>query len=82
MTWAEEYNEGFQPEMSARYKKLARKHNCLVAPVGEKWWEEIRRNPDVDLFFTDRRHASPAGSKLVAKTIFETLKDEIDKRCK
>ena len=77
MTWAEEYNEEFQPEMSRRYRKLAEKYGCLVAPVGEKWWEYIHANPDVDLYFTDRRHASPEGSMLAAKTIFETLKSEM-----
>ena len=68
-------NEEFQPEMSARYRKLAEKHDCLVAPVGEKWWEQLHKNPDVDLYYTDRRHASPAGSRLAAETIFETLKE-------
>ena len=60
--------------MSARYRKLAVKHNCLVAPVGEKWWEKYHENPEVDLYFEDRRHASPAGSRLVAENIFETLR--------
>ena len=77
MTWAEEYNEGYQAEMSARYRKLGERHNCLVAPVGEKWWEEVHKHPEVDLFFTDRRHASPAGSGLIAQTIFDTLKDKM-----
>ena len=76
MTWTEEENEEFQPEMSARYRKLAKKHECLVAPVGEKWWEELHKNPNVDLYYKDRRHASPEGSRLVAETIFETLKEK------
>ena len=74
MTWTEEDNEEFQPEMSARYRRLAEKHGCLVAPVGEKWWEEYHRNPDVDLYYEDRRHASPVGSRLAAETIFETIR--------
>ncbi len=74
MTWTEENNETFQEEMSKRYRKLAEKHDCIVAPVGERWWEEIKKNPSVDLYYEDRRHASFAGSKLVAETIYETLK--------
>ena len=77
MTWTEENNEGFQQEMASRYRKLAEKHKCLVAPGGEKWWEEVHNHPDVDMYFEDRRHASPAGSRFAAKTIFETLKDQI-----
>ena len=77
-TWAEEYNEQFQKEMSSRYRKLAERHNCLVAPIGEKWWERIHEDPSVDLYFKDRRHASPAGSKLAAQVIFDTIKEKID----
>ena len=77
MTWTEENNEQFQEEMSSRYRKLAKRHGCLVAPVGEIWWEEIHKNPSVDLYFEDRRHASPAGLRLVARVIFETLKENM-----
>ena len=73
MTWTEEDNESFQAEMAARYRKLARKHECLLAPVGEKWWEEIHRNPSVDLYDEDRRHASGAGSIFAAQVILDTL---------
>ncbi|MBO4903081.1 MAG: DUF4298 domain-containing protein [Lachnospiraceae bacterium] len=76
MTWTEEDNEAFQPEMAARYRKLATKHNCLVAPVGERWWEEYHKDPSTDLYYTDRQHASLTGSRLAAETIFETLRPE------
>lgn len=56
---------------------LLQLYGCLVAPVGEIWWEEIHKNPSVDLYFEDRRHASPAGSRLVARVIFETLKENM-----
>ena len=77
MTWTKEGDEESQPEMSGRYRRLAEKYGCLVAPVGEKWWEHIHEYPEVDLYFEDRRHASPAGSMLAARTIFEKLKDEM-----
>ena len=73
MTWTEENNEAFQEEMSSRYRKLADKYGCKVAPVGEKWWPHIHEHPDIDLYFEDRRHASAEGSKLAAQTIYETL---------
>ena len=60
-------------EMTDRYRYLADKYNCLLAPVGEKWWEHIHKYPEVDLFAADRRHASNEGSMLIAKTIFESL---------
>ena len=73
MTWTEENNEAFQEEMSARYRKLADKYGCKVAPVGEKWWSHIHERPDIDLYFEDRRHASVEGSRLAAQTIYDTL---------
>ena len=79
MTWAEEDNESYQKVMSDRYRKLAKKHDCLVANVGEIWWEKIHDDPTVDLYAKDRRHASKEGSKLVALTIFETLKEKMTK---
>lgn len=78
MTWTKEGDEESQPEMSERYRKLAKKYGCLLAPVGERWWEQIHAYPETDLFFEDRRHASLEGSKLIAKTIFETLKEEME----
>ncbi len=80
MTWTQEGDEASQPEMSGRYRKLAEKYGCLVAPVGEKWWEHIHKHPEVDLFFEDRHHASKEGSMLAARTIYETLRPEMDKK--
>ena len=77
MTWAEEDNESYQEEMSKRYRMLAKKHDCFVAEVGERWWDRIHNDPTVDLYAKDRRHASPEGSRLAAETIFETLKEKM-----
>lgn len=77
MTWVEEDNESYQSVMSERYQTLAKKHDCLVAPIGERWWEVIHNDPSVDLYGKDRRHASSEGSKLAAETIFETLKEKM-----
>ena len=73
MTWTENDNESFQSEMAGRYRYLADKHNCLLAPVGEKWWEYIHSHPEADLYAEDGRHASEKGSRFVAETIFESL---------
>ena len=77
MTWTQEGDETSQKEMSKRYRKLAEKYGCKVAPVGEKWWEYIHEHPEADLFYEDRKHASLEGSKLIARTIYETLKDDM-----
>ncbi|MCR5281894.1 MAG: hypothetical protein K6E18_00850 [Lachnospiraceae bacterium] len=73
MTWTEKENESFQSEMARRYRYLADKHQCLLAPVGEKWWEYIHEHPEDELYADDGRHASEKGSRLAAQTIFESL---------
>ena len=73
MTWTKENDEASQKEMSDRYRFLADKYECILAPVGERWWEHIHKYPEVDLFAGDRAHASVEGSMLIAETIFESL---------
>ena len=73
MTWTMEGDEASQKEMSDRYRYLADKYGCLLAAVGDRWWDQIHKYPEIDLFADDRRHASDAGSMLIAKTIFESL---------
>ena len=80
MTWTEKDNESFQTEMSARYRKLAKKHGCLLAPVGEVWWDTLRTDPSAGLYAEDGRHASVKGSRLAAETIFKTLKERIEEK--
>ena len=50
MTWTKEGDEVSQPEILKRYRDIADKHGCMVAPVGEKRWEYILTHPEVDLF--------------------------------
>ena len=62
-----------QKHMNEVHRQVAAEIGALLAPVGEKWWEEIHRNPSVDLYYEDRRHASVAGSTLAARVIFDAL---------
>lgn len=72
-TWAQKGNEDFQPVMSSVYNDLGRRLNVEVAPVGDVW-QQTRRNPSsAELFYSDGEHASPAGSALAARVIFETV---------
>ena len=44
-----------------------------MVPVGQVWWGYHGAQPEVELYFTDDRHASKEGSLLAAYTIFETM---------
>lgn len=73
MTWAEKAHPENQPEMTEAYRHTAQEQNLLLAPVGEIWQSFRREYPDMELYFTDGAHASPAGSLLAAAVIFKTL---------
>lgn len=74
MTWTTKADgEAAQPSMSNAYRKLQEETGCELAPVGEKWWEYHLAHPEVELYASDGQHASPAGSRLAASVIAETL---------
>lgn len=77
MTWAAEGDEEYQPTMSGAYRQLARETETLLIPAGEVWQAARKALPHVDLFYKDRRHASPAGSKLIAATAFAAIFDAL-----
>lgn len=77
MTWAAEGDEAYQPTMSGAYRQLAKETECALIPAGEVWQAARKALPDVDLFYTDRRHASLAGSKLIAATAFAAIFDRM-----
>ena len=73
MTWAEKAKPENQPEMTEAYRRTAQEQALLLAPVGEVWQAFRKEYPDIELYFTDGAHASPAGSLLAAAVIFKTL---------
>lgn len=71
-TWAAKGDEAYQPTMSGVYYELGKELGAEVAPVGDEWQRVQKACPDINLFHTDDRHASPDGSRLAARVIFET----------
>jgi uncharacterized protein DUF4886 len=55
------------------YTYLARDLSAALAPVGLAWAEARRRRPDLDLWASDGRHASLAGSYLAACVFYAML---------
>lgn len=78
-TWAMKGDEGHQPFMSGVYELLGRELGVQVAPVGDMWQQYRLAHPEEELYFTDGQHASPAGSRLAAQVIFETIFPDLKK---
>ena len=72
-TWAKKGDETFQSTMSGVYNDLGKELNVPVAPVGDRWQEYRLAHPDAELYWKDGEHASPEGSALAARVLFETI---------
>ncbi len=79
-TWARRDEPGEQARMNAAYRRAAEENGALLAPVGENWWSYMRSRPDLDMYFEDGAHASPAGSDFAAKHIWETIRADATRR--
>ena len=73
MTWAKQDTPQDQVMMSDAYQTVAKKTNSLLAPVGDCWKKSLELSPNLNLFDDDGKHASEAGSTLVATVIYDTL---------
>ena len=73
--------ENFAPEgkperqqyLSDIVQRAGRELQLPVAKAGSAFALCQKEHPEIDLYFTDRRHASPAGSYLVALTMLRFL---------
>lgn len=72
-TWAEKAMPEHQAEMTRRYRDLAKKTGALLAPIGEVWETVLKEHPEVDLYWKDGEHASPAGDYLISAVITKTI---------
>lgn len=73
MTWSEKDNPEGQEKMTNAYRRLGAEINAIVAPVGVSWWSLIDSNPEIELYYSDGKHASEKGSLLAACTIFAAI---------
>lgn len=53
--------------------RVARAIHATVVPTGTVWQTVARAHPDLDLYDPDGHHPSPAGSYLLATTLYATL---------
>ena len=73
-TWSQKHERHLQEGINAAYEAASAELGIMLSRVGEAWWAEMDAHPEVDLFCPDRGHASPAGAEVIAKTLWETLK--------
>jgi hypothetical protein len=73
-TWARRDEPETSPPRAAAYRRVAEAVGAAVAPVGTAWSRARLRQPDVELHADDGIHANPAGARLAASVILETIR--------
>lgn len=75
MTWSVKNRPNEQAILSHAYASIAKELDAIVAPVGLVW-DNVRSNPNINLYANDGNHPSTAGSYLIASTLYGTLLGE------
>ncbi len=73
LTWSRKATPEDQAALNHAYFSAARQAGAPVAPAGIAWQMVRRERPDLELYWQDGSHPSPAGSYLAACAIYATL---------
>jgi hypothetical protein len=73
LTWARKETPESQPRLTHAYMTLGRELDVPVIPTGLAWERVRQEHPEVELFHPDGSHPSPAGSYLMASTLYATI---------
>ena len=73
LTWARKVTPEDQAALNYAYIHAAKRTSSKIAPVGIAWSRVRDRHPEIELYFNDGSHPSPAGSYLAACTIYATV---------
>jgi hypothetical protein len=73
MVWPGMNRLAFFDDVRTSYAMAAEDVGGMLIPAGEAWRAAWRRDPDVPLYRKDGEHPSPAGSFLVALSVFGML---------
>ena len=78
--WARKDEPEVQNHMNEVHQHVAQEIGALLAPVGENWWSYKHSWPDIEMYAEDGAHASPAGSDFAAKYIWNTIREDLDRK--
>ena len=73
MTWAYKDKPEMTAQLAEQYTLAGNANGALVIPAGLAFAKAMAKDPALELYFTDKRHPSLAGSYLGAATIYAAL---------
>ena len=73
MTWAPEDHADYISSLDTSYTFIGNYVNALVVPVGRAFERASREHPEIDLYHSDKKHPTMAGTYLAACTFFSAF---------
>ena len=73
MSWAYKDKPEMTAQLAEQYTIAANANDALVIPAGIAFAKSIAKRPDIELYQSDKRHPTLAGTYLAACTVYATL---------
>jgi hypothetical protein len=73
MSWAYQDVPAMTQELAAEYIKAGKQNNALIVPAGIAFANSIAKRADLNLYVSDKRHPSLAGTYLAACTVLASV---------
>ena len=73
MSWAYKDKPEMTAQLAEQYTLAGNANDALVIPAGLAFANAIAKRPDLELYESDKRHPSLAGTYLAAATVYATL---------
>ena len=73
MTWAYADKPEMTEQLAEQYVRAGNENGLLVIPAGLAFAKALKRNSELSLYASDKRHPSPAGTYLAAATAYAAL---------
>ena len=73
MSWAYKDKPEMTGQLAEQYAIAGRDNDALVVPAGLAFARAIRKRPDLELYQSDKRHPSLAGTYLAAATVYAAV---------
>ena len=74
MSWAYKDKPEMIKGLAAEYTRAGNANDALVIPAGLAFDRSVRLRPELELYTSDKRHPSPAGTYLAAATTYAALR--------
>jgi hypothetical protein len=73
ISWAHKHKPEMTAQLAVQYTIAGKANGAQVVPAGLAFAKSVARNPDLELYVSDKRHPSLAGTCLTACTLYASF---------